>query len=120
MVHPDRRNPYHPDLNLSNLLILSTMAEEYRVGGHGLLQAANLVLELSTESIDSARHGGASPKARAAKDGAASAAPVGSVVRSMCTEGRFRLQHASGMTGLGLANRSSRAKPPSSLVNEVG
>ena len=31
------------------------------------------------------------------------------VVRSRCTEGRFRLQHASGMTGLCLANRSLRA-----------
>ena len=42
------------------------------------------------------------------------------VVRSMCTEGLFRLQYASGMTGLGLANRSFRTNPPSSLVNEVG
>jgi hypothetical protein len=69
MLHPDRRNPHHPDLNLSNSLILSTMAEEYRGGGYGLLQAANLVFQLSTESIGPARHGAASPKARAAKDG---------------------------------------------------
>ncbi len=85
MVHPNRRNPHHPDLNLSNVLILSTMAEEYRIGGYGLLQAANLVVELSTESIGPARHGVASPKARAAKGGAALAAPVVSVVRSICT-----------------------------------
>jgi hypothetical protein len=54
MVHTHRRNPHHPDLNLSNLLILSTMAEEYRGGDCGLLQAANLVVELSTESYRSA------------------------------------------------------------------
>ena len=111
----------HPDLSLSNLPIRSTMPEEYRVGGCGLVQAANLAVELSTESPGLARHGVASPKARAAKGVAAQAAPVdpsGQV--AMLRRTAPIQQRARHVTGERLALGLPEPKAPSSLASVAG